>query len=196
MHLSRRGFLGGLASASLGRALANDLPGPADPRVRCVLPESCAGFERAGAAGSTDVRVFPAVSGWDGAVARIAQRGGLVVFESGAGFSDAWAFDAQRTGLSAAFGLTIEPPVALWSGHSGPPYVELRWPIHVRLRDFSWAVPVRGGETVGTIGEVRVAAFQKLGAGGLLFLGSPVGPSLWNDDPQAQTWFSSLLARR
>jgi hypothetical protein len=163
--------------------------------LTCARPESRAGFAKALAGReTTGVLALPGAGGWDASIAARVRSGQLVIFESASGFTEARAFQEQRAGLQAAFGLTIERPVRLWSESGRPSYLDLGWPLRARVRDFSFAVPVRGGETIGTLGERPVAALQRAGAGALLFLGSPVGPALGSGDPQAQAWLRSVLA--
>jgi hypothetical protein len=198
VDLSRRSFLGAFASAPLSRALGARVPGPPRPapasRTTCVLAESRAGFARALAGRrAPGVVVFPGAAGWDASIASHVRSGKLVIFESAAGFADLMALEAQRDGLRAEFGLTVEHPAK--PGKEVPPsYVDLAWPVPVRVRDFSYAVPVRGGEVVGSLGGLPVAAMRRTGRGALLFLGSPVGPALWSGDPEAHAWLSSVLA--
>lgn len=164
--------------------------------MTCALPESRAGFARAMADGEwRSVLVFPGAAGWDDAIERHVRRGRLVIFESGAAFADTRAFAEQRAGLRSAFGLTIEDPAPLWSESRRPSYLDLVWPAPARIRDFSYAIAVRGGKVVGRIGGVPVAALQRSGGGALLFLGSPVGPALWHADPEAGAWLASVLGQ-
>ena len=195
MDLSRRRFLGALAAAPLGGALTGPALAAPSPCSTCVLAESRAGFAQALAGReAADVLVFPGAVGWDDSIARQVRGGRLVVFESASGFAEAGAFREQRAGLRDAFGLRIEDPVTVWGESRRPSYLDLGWPVRARIRDFSFAVPVRGGEAVGSLGVLPVAARQRAGAGALLFLGSPVGPALWSGDPQAHAWLSSVLA--
>jgi len=100
---------------------------------------------------------------------------------------------SQRSATSSRgiFGLTIEPPVNLWGDDASPPYVDYRWPVRAKLRDFSHAVPVRAAnaEIIGTIGKIPVSAR----AGRFVYLGSPIGPSLLAGDREAHFWFNALL---
>jgi hypothetical protein len=137
--------------------------------------------------------VHPAAGGWEPSLAGEARSGRLVIFESAAGFGDRRAFEDQRAGLAGAFDLRIEAPVALWPDRTRPPYVDLAWPVRARVRDFSFATPVRGGEIVGRIGGLPVAALRRTGSGALLFLGSPIGPALWSGDAQAHAWLGSVV---
>jgi hypothetical protein len=190
MEITRRGFLAAAGAAPLVPAFASwPRRGPA----LCALAESRAGWDAALAAGTgTHLVVLPAAVGWDDSLLGRVRAGATVIFESAAGFGDARAFKEQRTGLKAAFGLTIDEPTALWKAAPSPGYLDLRWPLAVKVRDFSSAVPVEGGETVGHLGSQRVAALQRRGAGAFLFLGSAVGPALWSHDPQAQAWLASI----
>jgi hypothetical protein len=194
--LSRRSFLGTLAAAApLTRSLAEGTRAAPAAGVSCALPESRLGFALALAGrAAPDVLVFPGTEGWDDSIVDRVRGGRLVIFESAAGFIGADSFRAQHDGLRSAFGLTIEEPVTLWSEGRRPAYADLVWPVPARVRDFSSAGPVRGGEAIGRIDGLPVAARQRAGAGALLFLGSPVGPALWSGDPQAHAWLSSVLA--
>jgi hypothetical protein len=195
VDVSRRFFLGTLASAPLGSALTPQTRSGRSPCSSCALPESRAGFARALAGrDAADVLVFPGAAGWDDTIERRVRGGRLVIFESASGFAGAGALREQRTGLRDAFGLGIEHPVTVWGQGRRPSYLDLGWPVHARIRDFSFAVPVRGGEVVGRLGALPVATLQRAGAGALLFLGSPVGPALGSGDPQAHAWLSSVLA--
>jgi len=191
--LSRRNFLRVLAAAPLGRALARADPAAPPFGVTCALPESRAGFARALMGQATPlVMALPGAAGWDDAIERHVRGGRLVIFESGAAFGDARCFAEQRAGLRSAFGLTIDEPVRLWS-ENRPPYLDLVWPAPARIRDFSFAIAVRGGEVVGRIGGLPVAALRPAGDGALLFLGSPVGPALGHADPEARAWLASVV---
>ena len=188
MEVTRRSFLAAAGAAPVGVAFTSR---PARATARCVLPESQAGWDAARAAGGRVV-VLPGAVGWDDSLLWRVRAGATVIFESAAGFGDARAFEVQRAGLRSAFGLTIDEPASLWKAALSPGYVDLHWPLAVKVRDFSSVMGVRGGETVGLLGSRPVAALQRRGAGAFLFLGSPVGPSLWTRDPQAQAWLASM----
>jgi hypothetical protein len=181
-----------LAAAPLG-ALGTGAPRAPSRRAACALPESRAGFRAALAPRPTPgLLVFPGAAGWDDSIEPFVRNGGLVIFESGAAFADARAFAEQRAGLRSAFALTIEDPVPLWRDGRRPAYLDLAWPAPARIRDFSYAVTVRGGEAIGNIDGAPVAAVQRSGRGVLLFLGSPIGPALGHD-PDSRAWLASVL---
>lgn len=202
--LSRREFVGAVGAA--GAAGASSAP-PGRPAWRvldlgpdCILRESLAGFCRTGIPACPlpmDKQewvsyVVPAAARLTGGlVTRLShhvQKGGWLIFESAAGFG---GFEAQREQLARHFRLAIEPPIDLWAGSASVPYVDYRWPVRTKVRDFSNVVPVAGAtaEIIGTIGNIPVAA--RLGR--LVFLGSPIGPSLLAGDQEAHLWFSALL---
>ena len=194
VDLSRRAFLGALAWTPLGRVRGGRTRRAA-PCLTCALPESRAGFERALAGrDTTGVLVLPGAAGWDASLASRVRGGQLVILESAAGFAGTREFEEQQAGLRADFDLATEQPVSLWNAAGRPPYLHLEWPLGAQVRDFSFAVPVRGGETIGVLGGLSVAARRRAGAGALLFLGSPVGPALGTGDPQAHAWLWAVLA--
>jgi hypothetical protein len=194
MTVSRRGFLGAVLAAPLGGVLAKRPGGPPHGGAECVLRESAAGFGRFLAdQGPHDVIAFPGAVGWDRSIPARVRAGATVIFESAAGFGDTRGFEAQQAGVAAAFGLSLEQPVDVGSAAGRPRYVDLLWPARAKVRDFSSLVPVRGGETIGALGALPVAALRREGAGRFLFVGSPVGPALWSGDEQARVWLSSLV---
>jgi hypothetical protein len=196
MRISRRGFLAA-GAAPLSSSLFPWNAPKGSNGVTCALDESRAGYERAIVPRGPDeerLLVFPAAVGWDPSIVRQVRNGATVIFESAAGFGDAKAFGEQRAGLRSAFDLTLETPTDPWARATKPAYIDLLWPAAAKLRDFSSLVVVRGGETVGRLGRLPVAALQQRGAGLFLFLGSPIGPALWTGDPQAHAWLSSVFA--
>jgi len=140
------------------------------------------------------VVILAAAAGWEPSLAQKARSGRLVIFESAAGFGERRAFEDQRAGLARDFDLRIDAPVPVWHDGTRPPYLDLLWPVRARVRDFSLATPVRGGEVVGRIGGLPVATLRRTGSGALLFLGSPVGPALRSGDVQAHAWLTSVVA--
>lgn len=197
MHFSRRDFLAAAAVvAPMGRAWGGTPPAPTPSCAQCVLPESRDGYRKAlaGREQPRNLAVVPAAAGWDPSLVEQVRNGQWVLFESAAGFGDAFSFEEQRVGLAKAFGLIMENPRAPWLEHSRPPYVQLRWPAPALVREFSSVVAVRGGETIGRFGDLTVAVLRRAGTGAFLFLGSPLGPALWSDDVGAHAWLTSVLA--
>ncbi len=194
MRISRRGFLVVAGAAPLTSALFSRSAPTASGVVTCALDESRAGYEialRHSAAQS--LVVFPAAIGWDRSLVRQVGAGATVLFESAGAFGDANAFDEQRAGLRSDFGLTVDAPSRFSSQEPRHAYIDLLWPTRAKVRDFSSLVPVHGGETIGELGALPVAALRREGAGRFLFVGSPVGPALWSGDTQARAWLSSVV---
>jgi hypothetical protein len=75
------------------------------------------------------------------------------------------------------------------------PYVDFHWPLKVKVRDFSRAVPVSADaeHIVGWCGHWPIASKQTAGNGTLVFLGSPLGPALWAGDAEAHRWLRKVL---
>jgi hypothetical protein len=91
--------------------------------------------------------------------------------------------------LAGHFGIRIQPPVDLWANGSAP-YIDYRWPVRERVRDFSRVTPIsaESGAIIGSAGDLPVAARR----GRFIFLGSPIGPALLAGDREAHSWFSAL----
>jgi hypothetical protein len=124
------------------------------------------------------------------------KRGATVVIESGAGFMKHFAFRRHRRQLRERLQIPVAAPVDLWSHGSRPstPYVEYTWPRRARIRDFSRVVPPgeQPGEIIAWAGELPVAFKRRVGAGTLIYLGSPVGPALWAGDLEAKRWLHAV----
>src|SRR5262249_28124569 len=77
-------------------------------------------------------------------------------------------------------------------------YVDLDWPLRVKVRDFSYLVPVEAPaeQIVGWWGDYPIASKQTVGEGTLLFLGSPVGPALGAGDNEAYRWLRKVLTQK
>jgi len=211
MDMSRRGFLGCVAGAAatglpLGRATGQRSSLGSPPRAsvldlgeHCGIRESLSGYRRALGTLSPcrDVLIVPGAVGippW--AARRIAaalDEGATVILESGAGFASANEFRAHRSALDEYFQIHVEESVPLWPSRAMP-YVDFSWPVPVRIRDFSRAIPLRAqrGKTIGRVESLPVALARQVGAGTLVFLGSPVGPALWAGDVEADRWLADI----
>jgi hypothetical protein len=200
-----------LAKAAQGETLDCVL---LDLKENCALPESLAGYEAAlKDAGIRYVKttpgrlppcrsvILPACVAIEPEAARevsgLLRQGSTVVLESGGGFADPAAFSAHQKFLQAHFDLQVEEPISLWEGTEAGlrvPYVDYRWPLSTKIRDFSCLVPLSRppGHVIASVDGSPVAGRRKVGKGTLVFLGSPLGPLLWSGDSQAHSWFREL----
>jgi hypothetical protein len=196
--LSRREFVGALA-LPLSRARAPECR-IVDLGHACVLRESLAGFRGIGipACGAFNRQecLFYIVAGVGALSESVAQQlaalahaGGWVIFESAAGFG---GFEEQRRHLADHFGLEIDRPIHLPPDRI--PYIDFRWPVKVKVRDFSHIVPVRAApsEVIASAGGCPIAARR----GRFVFLGSLIGPALLAGDREAILWVKELTRRK
>jgi hypothetical protein len=126
------------------------------------------------------------------------EHGATALVEAGGAFLGAEEFSVHQRLLRSEFGLAALAPVNLWDSgarSNGPPYVDFTWPVKARIRDFSYLVPLEPAhsQTVAVQAGTTVAVKRRLGAGTLIFLGSPVGPHLLAGDREAKEWFEGLL---
>jgi hypothetical protein len=112
--------------------------------------------------------------------------GGWVIFESAVGFG---GFEDQRRVLAHNFGIRIQHAVDLWANGTAP-YIDYRWPVRERVRDFSRVTPisVESGDVIGYAGHLPVAARRER----FIFLGSPIGPALLAGEREAHSWFRAM----
>jgi len=197
LRLSRREFVGAVAAGAAASGAMSVKGRVLDLGPDCVLRESVAGFCATGVRACLEIGhrqecLFYVVAGAGELpepvlrqLAAYFRGGGWVIFESAAGFG---GFDAQRGQLERYFGLRVDAPVRL--ARDRAPYVDYRWPVELKVRDFSSVVPVATGrdEIIGTAGNLPIAARR----GRFIFLGSPIGPALLAGDREAHAWFSAL----
>ncbi len=123
--------------------------------------------------------------------------GATALVESAGAFLSASEFRLQNSLVSSRLGVSALAPVRLWENAgrlSNIPYVDFTWPAAATIRDFSRVVPLSGvaAQPIATQGTRVVGLKRRLGAGMLVYLGSPVGPHLLTGDHEAQRWFENL----
>jgi hypothetical protein len=207
MVMSRREFLGRTASAMtvafpIAGVTGNEhaVVTVLDLEEHCALRESLAGYARtsAGVVPRRPVLIVPAAVALPASatseIAKCLHRGGTVLLESGAGFAGESGFRAQRDALRSLLGVHIE---GVRFKSRDVPYVDYMWPYPTKIRDFSRVVPVgdHPGEIIARVDGFPVALKRRVGAGTLIFLGSPLGPALWAGDTEARQWLSRLFSR-
>lgn len=74
-------------------------------------------------------------------------------------------------------------------------YLSYLWPTRTLIRRFGSVQPVvcRRNEAIARVEESTVAMRRRMGRGGLVFLGSMLGPHLRAEDREAEDLFRSLL---
>lgn len=180
----------------------------------CVLKESSAGYKSALASAHVPYQrasieilppsrivILPAfVSVAESEIACVKEqleRGSTVLLESGAAFLNPNEFDLHRRLLRAAFGLNLGRPIRLWESEASfrqSPYIDYRWPLATKVRDFSRVIPAegKGSENIAWYQTLPVAIRRRGAKGTLVFLGSPLGPHLLAGDREAASWFKAL----
>jgi len=189
--------------------------------MRAALGNAHLRVTEIGINGANSVLVVPAAGNVRaetfGAVAVSIERGSTVLWESGAAFLEPRDFAYQQDLAREHFAMSMEPPIDVWShstsrtanlggknlgarnmrsiGHAHVPYVVYRWPREAHVRDFSRVVPVSAanGLAIARWGEIPVAWRKRIGAGTLIFVGSPIGPALRAGDADAASLFCSLI---
>src|SRR5262249_15665342 len=146
------------------------------------------------------------------------ERGSIVLWESGAAFLRPSEFATQQDLARNYFGISIGRPLDVWSkvrkrksiaseknrsargmralGHQQVPYVSYHWPRETPVRDFSRVIPVsaRSGHAIAHWREIPVAWRKTIGAGTLVFVGSPIGPALHAKDSDSASLLRALIS--
>jgi hypothetical protein len=111
-----------------------------------------------------------------------AMRGEWIIWESSPPNVRPEQFSAAREHMQSVFGIRLGEPV-----ESGM-YVHYEWPHAVMTRSFMHAIPVRcsSGEVTARHAGMPIAMRRRFGSGGIVFLGSMLGPNLHAQEAEAQ----------
>jgi hypothetical protein len=216
MH-TRQEFLTGLAIASLGTRLPNrdrDASHKAEiwPEDHCLSQESAIGFQRllnrdtasnlsfqsSIAPGSfiiaPGIRRMSLARG-DDLLQRI-DDGTWVILESGVAFSSMAEAKHQADLLKRLFDLKLLPPVKVAESFAAATYIEYAQQIYRLVRTFGAITPIdcEPTEIIARLGRHPACARKRLGRGGLVFLGSMLGPGLFAEEREALAIGAALVA--
>jgi hypothetical protein len=155
------------------------------------------------------------------AALELAEQGATILWESGAAFLEHREFAKQQTLTDRYFDILLQKPIELWQrgssppssqknsvnkssdrrkmralGHEQIPYIEYSWPSTAHVRDFSRVIPLTSssGRPIARWQEIPVAWSRTMGAGALIFFGSPLGPALRAGDSEALHLLHSIMA--
>jgi hypothetical protein len=203
---TRRELLFNILSAPVAAALVRHPREPAHaqpeiiPEPHCLSEESANGFRLLlsrntplSRGSSRQVVIVPAARQLSHATGRGLLRnvvgGAWLILESGLCFMPKEAAVAQIRVLRDVFGLEIHAPLASLG------YIEYTWPLHRLVRDFSTFTPVKcsPSERIAELGGAAVCARRPIGKGGVIFLGSMLGPGLLAEEREAHQVGSAML---
>ena len=123
--------------------------------------------------------------------------GTWLILESGMPFASAAEAAERLRVLHSVFGLTVHVPVPARTAEVGPSnsYVAYTWPGRFLVRDFSAVTPVQCSqqEVIASFRDMAVCAKRSVGAGGIIFLGSMLGPALLAQEREAQELGKAIL---
>ncbi|MGI8958280.1 MAG: hypothetical protein ACR2IV_00660 [Bryobacteraceae bacterium] len=171
------------------------------PEPHCLSEESANGFRLllsrnrlASRAVSPKVIIVPASRQLSSATGRELLRyavgGAWLILESGLSFMPREEAIRQIQLVRDVFGLEVRTPLA-----NGGTYIEYTWPLRRFVRDFSMFTPVECSRTerIAELGGVTVCARRPVGKGGIIFLGSMLGPGLLAEEREAHELGSAML---
>ena len=117
--------------------------------------------------------------------------GTWLILESGLCFMPRAEAIGQIRVLRDVFGFEVRPPLT-----NRGTYIEYTWPLRRLVRDFSVATPVKcsPAEAIAEFGGVNVCAKRLIGKGGIIFLGSMLGPGLLSEEREAHELGSAIFA--
>ncbi len=99
-----------------------------------------------------------------------------------------------RQALHDVFGIALREPVTPLSDRL---YVRYSWPHSVMTRSFSGLIPVASSRTeaIAHYAGLPVAMKRTLGSGGVLLLGSMLGPNMRAEEPQSKQLVTAIFSR-
>lgn len=157
----------------------------------CLSRESAEGFRTLGISEPSNLTVLCGISALDAALAARLRE------QVAAGRWAIWEMSPVRTEAQArilrtVFGIAMGDPIR----HSPDRlYVRYRWPHPALIRSFSAAIPVActPSEAIAFYRGTPVAMKRAIGRGGLVLLGSMLGPSLRAEDREARAMAVKLF---
>ncbi len=121
-----------------------------------------------------------------------ARAGRWVLIESGLCFEAASKWQQLSRVLREAFHVEIAAPVQVRD-----PYIRFEWPERTLVRTFEAVTPVTCAPTelIAQLNGIPTAARRSMGRGGVIFLGSMLGPALAADEREAHAVGSQILMK-
>jgi hypothetical protein len=211
---TRREALFNILSTPLAAALVEHPfePAPAQPEIiselHCLSEESGNGFRLllsrsslASTASSPNIMIVPAARKLSYETGQELLRhviGGIwLILESGLPFVPRGEAIEQLRVLRDVFGFHVQHPVPVSASQvgSGAVYISYSWPLRRLIRDFGMFTPVEcsRAERIAEFGGVTVCAKRPVGKGGIIFLGSMLGPGLLAEEREAHELGSAML---
>lgn len=214
---TRREFLTGLAIASLAarlpvanRAILRRVE--IWPEDHYLSQESAIGFRRLlnrdtvsnvssqSSIGSSSLIIVPGIRRMSPArgdyLLRRIDDGTWVILESGVGFSSMAEAKHQADLFKQIFDLTLIPPVKVAGSLAAAAYIQYTKPVCRFARTFEAITPINCEPTdvIARLGRHSVCARKRVGRGGLVFLGSMLGPGLFAEEREALAIGAALVA--
>jgi hypothetical protein len=121
-----------------------------------------------------------------------ALAGSWILIESGLCFESASNWKQLSRVLRGAFHLEIAAPVQALDR-----YIHFEWPQRALVRTFEAVTPVTcpPTELIARLNGLAVGARRSLGQGGVIFLGSMLGPALAAEEREAHALCSQILRK-
>jgi hypothetical protein len=204
---TRREILFNIISAPLAAALVAhpQEPVPAQSEIitepHCLSEESASGFrlllqrnQPAFNRSSPRLIIIPGARQLSRKTGRELLRhvtsGTWLILESGLCFMPGAEAIGQIRVLRDVFGFEVGAPFA-----NGGAYIEYAWPLRRLVRDFSMFTPLECPQTeaIAKFRGVTVCAKRRVGKGGIIFLGSMLGPGLLAEEREAHHVGSAML---
>ena len=122
--------------------------------------------------------------------------GTWVILESGVGFSSMTEAKHQADLFKRVFDLELLPPMKVAEIPAAATYIEYTKPVSRLARTFEAITPIdcEPTDVIARLGRHSVCVRKRVGRGGLVFLGSMLGPGLFAEEREALAIGAALLA--
>ena len=140
------------------------------------------------------IRCLTGAQAWE--LKRRAKGGSWLILETGVAFSSNEGAGQQADLLASVFAIKLLPALARSrTGSNKSSYVCYSWPLQKMVRTFEAATPLlcQPHESIASFDGQTVCAWKTIGAGGIVYLGSMLGPGLLAREREAHEVGASLL---
>ncbi|HEX3681365.1 MAG TPA: hypothetical protein VHU83_02405 [Bryobacteraceae bacterium] len=187
-HILQQAFVFPLALSAEASSAPSALQIISEPN--CLSQESAAGFRLLHRPSNVILLCGMSALGKSRALQLREQalRGKWIVFESSPRCTR-----TQARVLQHVFGIALSEPVVPSPDHLFARYI---WPHAALTRSFSAVIPVScsSTEAIAHYGGVSIAMQRRIGRGGLVFLGSMLGPNLRAEEPEATKLAAAIFS--
>lgn len=127
---------------------------------------------------------------------QLSRDGTWLILETGSCFLSTEESRRQAALFERAFDVEVLPPVPVSKSGGKDTYIEYVWPIRGLVRTFGAITPIlcKPNEMIACLGRRPVCVKKRVGKGGLIYLGTMLGPGLFAEEREALAIGAAMMS--